>query len=59
MMTQWETPEERTQRLMKIPLQKKLELLEEMHEMIVKTSSKEMLALRWKLRENPSRDGKF
>lgn len=52
MITKWETPEERTRRLMKIPLKKKLELLEELHKFAVKTSSKKMMAMRWKLRES-------
>ena len=54
MITKWETPDERTQRLMKIPPKKKLELLEELHQMTVKTSTKRMMKLRWKLRENRS-----
>ena len=50
----WETPDERTRRFMKIPPMKKMELLEELHQMVVKTSTKRMMKLRWELRENRS-----
>lgn len=52
MITRWETEDERLRKAMKIPPKKKMELLEEMHQMAVKTSSKRIMALRWKLREN-------
>lgn len=48
----WETEEEKLLKYMKWPAKKKLEWLRQMHEFTVKTSSKKMLALRWKLREN-------
>jgi hypothetical protein len=47
----WETEEEKLLRYRKMPPKKKLEWLQKMHEFTVKTSSKRMLALRWKLRE--------
>ena len=48
----WESEAEKRSRYMKIPAKKKLEWLRQMHEFTVKTSSKRMMALRWKLREN-------
>ncbi len=54
MITKWETPQERTRRLMKIPVKKKMKLLEELHRMAVKTSSKRLLKIRLKLRERNS-----
>ncbi len=50
----WETQEERLKRFTKIPPAKKLELLEELHRMVVKTSSKRMLKLMLKLKESRS-----
>ena len=47
----WESEEEKLLRYMKIPAHKKMEWLRQMHEFIVKTSSKQTLALRQKLRE--------
>ena len=52
MITKWETSDERVKRFMKIPPIKKLEWLRQWHEFLVKTSSKETLAIRRKLREN-------
>ena len=52
MITGWQTSEERLRKAMKIPPAKKLELLEELHRLAVKTSSKRLMAIRWKLREN-------
>ena len=54
MITRWETEAERLNKNKKIPVAKKLELLEELHSMVVKTSTKAMLKLRWKLREGQS-----
>jgi hypothetical protein len=52
MMTlECETEEERLKRHMKIPDKKKLEWLQQMHELVVKSSSKRMMKIRWKLRE--------
>ena len=47
----WEDEKAKFLIYMKIPPKKKLEWLRQMHEFTVKTSSKKMLALRWKLRE--------
>ncbi|NQT89990.1 MAG: hypothetical protein HQ558_01910 [Candidatus Omnitrophica bacterium] len=47
----WETEEEKLLRCLKISPKKRLEWLQKMHEFTVKTSSKHMLARRWKLRE--------
>ena len=52
MITKWETESERLQKAMKIPAKKKLELLEQLHRLTVKTSNKNLMALRWKLRKN-------
>ena len=49
---EWETEEERLLRFMKIPPKKKLEWLRQMHEFMVKCSSKRTRAIRWKLRES-------
>jgi hypothetical protein len=48
----WETEEEKLLRYMKIPPKQRLEWLQKMHEFTVKSSSKRMLKLRWKLRES-------
>jgi hypothetical protein len=55
MIFEWESEEERLLRFMKIPPKKKLEWLHEMHEFMVKCSSKRIKSIRWKLRgNNPS-----
>ncbi len=51
MIFEWETEEERLSRFMKIPPKKKLEWLRQMHEFMVKGSSKRTKMIRWKLRE--------
>ncbi len=51
MVYKWETEEERLLRFMKIPPQKKLEWLHQMHTFIVKYSSKREKLVRWKLRK--------
>lgn len=51
MIFEWETGEERLKRHMKIPAKKKLEWLQQMHELVVKSSSKRTMKIRWKLRE--------
>jgi hypothetical protein len=51
MIFQWETEEERLLRFMKIPPKKKLEWLHQMHEFMVKCSSKRTMRIRRKLRE--------
>jgi len=48
----WENERAKLLFYMQIPAKKKLEWLRQMHEFTVKTSSKRMLALRWKLRES-------
>ena len=50
MIFKWETEEERLLRFMKISPKKKLEWLRQMHELIVKSSSKRDKLIRWKLR---------
>ena len=55
----WESDDERLRRWVKIPAKQKLEWLEAMHRFAVKISSKRLMAIRWKLRENHIRDGKF
>jgi hypothetical protein len=50
MIFKWETEEERLSRFMKIPPKKKLEWLRQMHEFILKSSSKQTKQIRWKLR---------
>lgn len=52
MIFEWETEEERLLRFMKIPPKKKLEWLRQMHEFMVKCSSKRTRLIRWKLRES-------
>lgn len=51
MANKWEVIDEKLRRYMKIPPKKKLEILEELHRMVVKTSSPKVMKLRWKLRE--------
>lgn len=51
MIFKWETEKERLLRFMKISPKKKLEWLRQMHEFIVKASSKRGKLIRWKLRE--------
>jgi hypothetical protein len=51
MIFEWETEEEQLKRHMKIPAKKKLEWLQQMHELVVRSSSKRMMKIRWKLRE--------
>jgi hypothetical protein len=47
----WEPDDEKLLRYLKIPPKKKLEWLQKMHEFTVRSSSKHMLKLRWRLRE--------
>jgi len=49
-MFEWETKSERLKKFMNIPPQVKLEWLHSMHEMVVKSCSKNELKLRFKLR---------
>ena len=51
MIFKWETERERLLRLMKIPPKKKLEWLRQMHEFVVKSSSKRDRLIRRRLRE--------
>ena len=51
MIFEWETELERLQRFIKISPKKKLEWLQQMHELILKASSKKDKQLRLKLRE--------
>lgn len=51
MKNKWEIADEKLRRYMKIPAKKKLEILEELFQMVVKTSSSKVMKLRWKLRE--------
>lgn len=51
MTNKWEAIDEKLRRYMKIPPKKKLEILEELHQMAIKTSSPKVMKLRWKLRE--------
>jgi hypothetical protein len=50
MIFKWETEEERLLRFIKISPKKKLEWLRDMHEFILKCSSKQDRLIRWKLR---------
>ena len=50
MIFKWETEKERLLRFMKISPKKKLEWLQQMHEFILKASSKHDKLIRWKLR---------
>ena len=50
MIFKWEKDTDRLLRYMKIPPKKKLEWLRQMHEFIVKSSSKRDKLIRWKLR---------
>lgn len=43
--------DEKLRRYMKIPAKKKLEMLEELRQMVVKTSTLKIMKLRWKLRQ--------
>jgi len=52
MIFKWATEKERLSRFMKISPKKKLEWLQQMHEFIVKASSKRDKLIRWKLRDN-------
>ena len=56
-MNQWEKQEDRLLRYMKIPAQKKMQWLRKMQEFTLKASSKELLAIRWKLRRKKSLGG--
>ena len=51
MANKYQITDEKLRRYMKIPPRKKLEILEELHQMAVKTSSPKTMKLRWKLRE--------
>lgn len=51
MIFKWETEEERLVKFIKISPRKKLEWLCQMNEFIVKSSSKEVKLIRWKLRK--------
>ncbi len=51
MIFKWESEEERLLRSMKIPPQKKLEWLREIHDLILKHASKREKLIRQKLRE--------
>jgi hypothetical protein len=51
MIFKWETEEERLLRFIRIPPKKKLEWLREMHEFMVKCSSKRSRLIRRQLRE--------
>lgn len=51
MIFKWETEEERLLRFMKISPKKKMEWLAQMHEFILKASTKRDRLLRWKLRK--------
>ena len=50
-MFDWETSQERALKHMKIPPQKKMEWLYQMHQLVLKTFPKRLLAIRRKLRE--------
>ena len=54
MISKWETVEERVRRHMQVPPQKKMEWLYQMHQLILKTSSKRTLRLRQKLKAQRS-----
>ena len=54
-MFDWETPKERALRHMRVPPQKKMEWLHQMHQLVLKSSSKRLLAIGQKLRENRGR----
>ena len=59
MIKGWTTDDEQLKKLMKVPIKKKFEWLENMRRFVLKISSKKLMKIRWKLRENPSRDGKW
>jgi len=52
MTFEWETRKERVKRFMKIPALKKMEWLRQMNAFMIKTSSRKMMTIRLKLREN-------
>lgn len=51
MIFEWETHDERLRRFMKISPQKKLEWLHQMHEFMLRTSSRRLKAIRLELRK--------
>ncbi len=51
MIFEWETHDERLRRFMKISPQKKLEWLHQMHEFMLRTSSRRVRAVRLELRK--------
>jgi len=51
MIFEWETHDQRLRRFMKISPQKKLEWLRQMHEFMLRTSSRRVNAIRLELRE--------
>ena len=51
MIFKWETEEQRLKKFIKISPQKKLEWLQQMHEFMLRTSSKQKIKNRKKLRE--------
>ena len=51
MTNKWETKDEKLRRYMKISPKKKLEMLEKLRQMAVKTSTFKIMKLRWKLRQ--------
>ena len=51
MIFEWETHDQRLLRFMKISPQKKLEWLRQMHEFMLRTSSRRVKAIRLELRE--------
>ena len=54
MMGEWETKEEKITRFMSIAAEKKMEWLRQMQEFTLKTSSKQLLSIRWHLRRKKS-----
>ena len=59
MIKGWESGDERLKKTIKISAQKKLEWLENMRQFVIQISSKKLMKIRWKLRDNPSRDGRW
>ncbi|MFH1441070.1 MAG: hypothetical protein ABIH18_03385 [Candidatus Omnitrophota bacterium] len=51
MILKWETQEERLLKFMKISPKRKMEWLRQMNEFMVKSSSKQIKSIRWKLRK--------
>lgn len=51
MIYQWESQNERLLRFMKIPPQQKMEWLYQMHEFMLRTSSRRLKAIRLELRK--------